>query len=157
MLLTNGAVWQAHRLKFDKPISAELAFELDLLQSDAKPNVLIDKLFLISREAGGASAIDSFWHRREATSRYVIAQILLSAAGVGFVRSALRSHFRGLKIGDEEVSQLLCSEVIKREILEGDKAGQAERLIKRAARRRAKDALAPAAAPAQPAQRPRSI
>lgn len=142
VLLTNGIVWQAHRMKFDQPINSDLAFEIDLCNPACKPSDLLVKLYLISKEAVSASAIDAFWERREATSRYVVAQILFSAPALKLVRRTLRSQFKGVKVTEEEIAQLLRDEVIKRELLEGDKANSATRMLKRGARRaaRAKEA-----------------
>lgn len=135
VLLTNGNVWQAHRIRFEQPIDHDLVFEIDLLDSAAKPSRLLEKLYLISREAGNASVIDLYWQSKEATSRYVLAQLLLSDGVLHVIRRHLRSLFKGTKITPEELSALLQSEVLKREVLEGDKAEVAAKTVKRAVRR----------------------
>jgi hypothetical protein len=51
VILTNGIVWQAHRLRFEKPIDADEVFTVDLLDPLSKPARLLEKLYLVSREA----------------------------------------------------------------------------------------------------------
>src|SRR3954469_6388957 len=135
ILLTNGHLWQAHRIRFEQPIDHDLVFEVDLL-SDAKPADLLETLYLVSREAGNATVIDLYWQSKEATSRYVLAQLLLSDPALHVIRRQLRSLFKGTKITPEELAVVLQTEVLKREVLEGDKAVAAAKTVKRAVRRR---------------------
>lgn len=135
VLLTNGHVWQAHRIRFEQPIDHDLVFEVDLL-SDAKSSDLLEKLYLVSREAGNATVIDQYWQSKEATSRYVLAQLLLSESVLHLIRRQLRSLFKGTRISPEELSTVLQTDVLKREVLEGDKATAATKTVKRAVRRR---------------------
>src|SRR3954470_17129976 len=135
ILLTNGHLWQAHRIRFEQPIDHDLVFEVDLL-SDAKPSDLLEKFYLVSREAGNATVIDLYWQSKEATSRYVLAQLLLSESALYVIRRQLRSLFKGTKITPEELAVVLQSDVLKREVLEGDKANAAAKTVKRAVRRR---------------------
>jgi len=60
VLLTNGYVWQAHRIRFEQPIDHDLVFEVDLIDGVTKTSDLLEKLYLVSREAGNASAIDLY-------------------------------------------------------------------------------------------------
>lgn len=136
VLLTNGYLWQAHRIRFEQPIDHDLVFELDLLRNDNKVPQLLEKLFLISREAGNASAIDLYWQSKEATSRYVLAQLILSEDVLRLIRRRLRSLFKGTKISAEELATVLQVEVMKRDVLDGEKAEAAAKTVKRAVRRR---------------------
>jgi predicted type IV restriction endonuclease len=136
VLLTNGTVWQAHRVRFEQPIQAEEVFTIDLLDPEAKPGQLLERLYLISREGISSTAIDVFWQRKEAMNRYVVAQLLLDSSVLGLVRRTLRRNFPGLTVTEADVAELLRSEVLKRDVLEGDKAAAAQRLVRRASRKR---------------------
>jgi hypothetical protein len=138
VLLTNGAVWQAHRIRFEQPIDHDLVFEVNLLDGVAKPAEIVEKLYLISKDAGSASQIDLYWKHKEATSRYVVAQLVLAESFLSMLRRQLRALFPGLKVSEAEIDRLLRAEVLKRDALEGDKASAAERMVRRAARRRAR-------------------
>jgi len=155
VLLTNGVRWQAHRIRFEKPIAHDEVFSLDLLDPDCKPMDLLERLYLISREAVSANEIDSYYRTKEASSRYVIAQLLLGEPVLSTIRRQLRGLFDGLKITDDEISEVLRAEIIKREALDGEKAAEATARVKRAVRKRdrakASAAAANAADGAEPA------
>ena len=144
VILTNGVVWQAHKVRFEKPVSHELVFAIDLLEDSTPPNQLLQTLYLVSREAQSLTAIEAYHARREATSPFVVAQLVLEDRIVGAIRRRLRAQFSGLKVSDTEVRAVLVTEVIKRDLVEGDRATSAQRLVKRHARRVAKaKAVAP--------------
>jgi len=136
VILTNGVAWQAHRIRFEQPIDHDLVFQIDLLDPSFKPAELVEKFFLISKEAGSASQIDLYWKHKEATSRYVVAQILLQSPSLAMIRRQLRALFPGLKVSEDEISRLLKVEVLKREILDDDRAMAAGKTVKLAERRR---------------------
>jgi len=136
VLLTNGAVWQAHRIRFEQPIAHDMAFTIDLLDPDAKPAEITDLFYLISKEAGTCSEIDNYWKHKEATSRYVIAQVLLEDGVLSIVRRQLRSLFKGLKVSATDIEKVIRTAVLKRDVLEGDKAQLAEKILRRAERRK---------------------
>jgi hypothetical protein len=115
-----------------------MVFVIDLLDPNAKASQLIERLYLISREASNGGEIAEYYQRKEATSRYVLAQLMLSAATLGILRRQLRQRFPGLRITEEAIADLLRNEVVKRDALEGEKATAAERMIKRGNRRAAK-------------------
>lgn len=144
VILTNGVNWQAHRVTFEKPIGHELVFNLDLLDPSNKPATVLTQLYSLSREALSTTAIESLHARREATSAYVVAQLLVEDRMLRALRRRLRAQFKGLRITESDVRSILSGEVIKRELMEGERAGAATRLVRRYARKaaKAKDELA---------------
>jgi hypothetical protein len=139
ILLTNGVLWQAHHIRFEQPVDHDLVFELNLLDEEAKPNDALEKFYLISKEAGSCTALEHYWQRREATSRYVISQLLLEDKTLNALRSNLRSLFKGLRVTTDDIRAILETEVIKRDALEGDRAESAAKSVRRASRRRARN------------------
>ena len=148
VLLTNGATWQVHRVRFEKPIRHDLVLEVDLL-AEERGAELLERLYLLSREACGNEAIDEYDRHREATSRYMVAQVLLADSVLAMVRRELRKVSPGLRITEDEIAELLRNDLLKRDALEGEKAVAAAALLKKVARRRARAAAAesPVAAP----------
>lgn len=138
VLLTNGPEWHAHRVRFEQPIRADEAFAINLLDPQAKTASLLEHLYLISREGAGATAIDDYWEQKEATSRFVLAQLLLSDDMLGSIRRRLRRMYPGLRTTEEELARVMAGEVIKRDALEGERAEEATRMLKRHLRRRAR-------------------
>jgi hypothetical protein len=150
VILTNGVVWQVHRVKFEQPIQHELVLAIDLLDPNVRTGQLIQDLYLLSREAIGAGEMDRYWRLQEAANRHVIGQLLLSEPIVNALRREIRRLCRDLKVGAERVEELLRNEIIKREVLEGERADAAAKLVRRIARRRQRAKAAgepPASAP----------
>jgi predicted type IV restriction endonuclease len=143
VVLTNGPEWHVHRMRFEQPIRSDEVFAFNLLDPDLKNVELLERLYLISQEGTAATAIDEYWEQKEATSRFVVAQLLLSANILSALRRQLRRMYPGVKITEEELAELLGNEVLKRDVLEGDRAAEAARIIKRHSRRLAKAANAP--------------
>jgi hypothetical protein len=142
VLLTNGADWRAYRVRFEQPIGHDLVFELDLLDPECKSSELLRLLYLISREAIGGEEMDRYWRQKEATNRFVVAQLLLSPSLVGTLRRELRRLAPGIRVSEETLGELLQMEVLKRDVLEGEKAETAAKRVRRAARKRERDRAA---------------
>ncbi len=138
VLLTNGISWQAHRLRFEQPIQNEEVFTVNLIDDGAKPGELLSKLYLISREAAGSAALGSYFRQKEATSRYVVAQLLINDAAVSLVRRQLRKLFPQVRLSEQQIADAIRADVLKRELLEGDRASAAEKLVRKLNRVRAK-------------------
>src|SRR5690606_19817682 len=65
VVLTNGCVWQAHRVTFGKPIDHELVFELDLLTDSPRDCRFKEIAFLLSKEGMTKAAISRFHAERQ--------------------------------------------------------------------------------------------
>jgi len=137
VLLTNGARWQAYRIRYEKPVDYDLTFELDLLGA-TPPAELLSMLFLVARESSKGKEIDRFWRQKQATSRYVIAQLLLQDAPLTLLRRELRRLSADVRISCQELGRIMATEIIKRDALEGEEAASAMAVIRRAQRRRSR-------------------
>jgi hypothetical protein len=122
VLLTNGIEWHAYRMRFEKPVQADLVFTVDLLDPDTKVAEILEKLYLLSREAGSGDAIDEYRQQKEATSRYILAQLLLGEPVLKLVRRELRRISPGVKVNVEELADAIQSDVLKRDVVEGERA-----------------------------------
>jgi predicted type IV restriction endonuclease len=131
VVLTNGAVWQAFRVTFGKPIGHELVFDLDLLSANPKDARVRETAFLLSKEGMTKSAITQFHAEKQAMSRFNVAAIIRSDAVMSVVRRELKRAFPVLKPTIDQVRELVEAEVLKREVVEGDKAMKAERSMKK--------------------------
>jgi len=148
VMLTNGVTWQIYKVRFEQPISHDLILTIDVLDPSQKSAKLVRELYLISREATNASDLDRYCKQREATSRYIVSQLLLTQPFLKAIRRDIRKVSGGITVSTDHVEALLRNEVIKRDALEGEKAAAAGRFVKRAVRRRLKAAMAEAASEA---------
>lgn len=133
--LTNGISWQVYQVTFGKPIDAELVLELNLLTLNSRKVDDVELLALLSREAWKKSRLDDYAVQKQALSRFTVAAVVLSEPCLQTVRRELKRISRDIRIEPEDIAIVLQQEVIKREVIEGDKAQAARKLVAKAARR----------------------
>jgi hypothetical protein len=130
--LTNGHIWRVFRVIFAKPIDAELVLELDLLALSPKGSASAQMLYILSREGMLTSGLHAHHDQVQATNKFFLSAIVLSDAVLETVRRELR-RLSDVKLDVEEIRTALKQEVIKREVVEGDKAEAARKKVSRAA------------------------
>jgi hypothetical protein len=138
VVLTNGELWRCYRIAFSKPIEAELVFELNVSKMDARNENDLGMLFTLSKEGWGKSALGDYHEQRQALSRFFIAALLQSDAVVDVVRRELKKVSPDVKVEQDQIRDVLVQEVLKRDVLEGERADQAKKRIKKAADKMAK-------------------
>lgn len=129
--LTNGHVWRVFRVIFAKPIDAEVVLDIDLLKINAKSVADLQSLFLMTRESMLKSGLYAYHDHLQATNKFYLAAVLLSDATLETVRRELR-RLSDARLEIEELREALEQEVIKREVLEGEKADSARRKVSKA-------------------------
>ena len=145
VVLTNGAIWQAHRVTFGKPIGNDLVFELNFMHGSSRDPTFRATAFLLSKEGMTKSAIAHYHEERLALSKFNAAAVIRSEIVLAIVRRELRRAFPALNPSVEQLRSLVEGEVLKREVVEGEKAEAAAKLMKKANRslRRTKPAAPP--------------
>lgn len=133
--LTNAVRWEVYRIGFGKPITNDLLVAIDLLGVDPKKDSELETLFLLSREAQGKSLLDEYHEQKQALSKYCIGALLLSEPVLSVVRRELKRLSPDVRIETEEIQAVMSGQVIKRDVLEGEKAQDAARRISRVANR----------------------
>lgn len=134
--LTTGDRWQVYRVIFGKPIDKELVVDLNILKMSSRSQHDLDKLFLLSKESVQRSALVEYHDQQQATSKFFYGAVILSEPIVNRISRELRRVTPGLRIEDSEIIETLRSDILKREILEGDKAKEAERAVRKASDRK---------------------
>ena len=133
VVLTNGIIWRVYRLVFAKPVSAELIVEFDMLSFNAKDAASAEQLFLLCKEGWNKSVLGEYFTQRQALSRYYMAATLLTEPVLDVIRRELRRISPDVRIDSEDISKVLAAEVIKRDCLEGEKADEARKGVRKAA------------------------
>lgn len=131
IVLTNGIIWEVHRVKFDRPIDHELVCQFNFLDLTARKTEDQKKLFILCKEGLSKDAIGEFHTRVQSLNRFVIAAIIQSDPSVNTIRRELRRLLPGTKISSDEIKGLL-PEVLKRDVTEGDIAKKARQKVQRA-------------------------
>lgn len=133
VVLTNGQFWKVFSVSFSKPISADLVLELDMLALGHNDEDAHDDLFLLSKEGIQRSGLDAYNDQLRARSRFNLAAIILSEPILHTIRRELKRLSPDVRISVDELREALIHEVVKREVIEGDKAAESQRLVSRAA------------------------
>ena len=128
VILTNGDKWQAHKVLFEKPVKTKIAFEFSFIEEKNIPK-LIDIFYLLSKEGVKKSAIDVFHEETQLTNRYMVAATLMSEHVIVSVRRQLRSLSSKVKITTEDIERIIRTQILKREVIDGDEAEQAKKRL----------------------------
>lgn len=133
VVLTNGVSWRIYKVIFAKPIDQELVIEIDFCALDPKNDVGIESLFLLCKEGWIKSVLGDYHTQRQALSRFFLGAMVLSDPVVDVIRRELRRVSPDVRIESAQIRDVLSSEVVKREVMEGEKADEARKKIARAA------------------------
>jgi hypothetical protein len=79
------------------------------------------------------SALGEFHTRKQALSRFFMGALVVSNPVLEVIRRELRRISPDVKIGLEQIKSVLVSDVLKREVVESEKAEEARKKINRAA------------------------
>ena len=132
-VLSNGVHWRIYRVIFGRPVDMELLVDFQFLQLDPKDDAHLQLLYLLTLEGWTRSAIGEYQAQREALSRFCLGALLLSEPILASLRRELRRISPDVKIETEDISTVLTNEVIKREVIEGEKHERAKKLVNRSA------------------------
>lgn len=133
VVLTNAAHWRIYKVIFGKPIDQELVCEFDFLSLDPKDEAHLQFLYLLTKEGWAKSAVVEFSEQKQALSRFFIGATLLSDPVLAVVRRELKRVSPDVRIETDQIRDVLVQEVIKRDVLEGEKFTAAEKTLARAA------------------------
>ena len=146
VVLTNGIVWELHRMRYERPIDHDQVSSFSFLEIRARNEEDQQKLFLLSRRGLSGSVREEFYERVQSVNRHVIGALIQSPDCIKLVRRNLRKMVPGLKVEEKEIEAIIHDEVLKRDITESDEASQAiakvrkfvKKKVKRSAKRTAK-------------------
>jgi hypothetical protein len=130
--LTNGNLWRVFRVIFAKPIDAELVLDIDLLALNPKRTEDLESSYLLTRESMLKSGLYAYHDHLQATNKFYLAAVVLSDPVLETVRRELR-RLSDVKLELDDLREALKKEVVKREVLEGEKADDARKKVTKAA------------------------
>lgn len=133
VLLTNGITWRVYHIVFTKPIDHELVIDIDFCALNPRTAADVELLYLWCKEGWQRSVLGDFHTQKQALSRFFIGAMILTPAVLDVIRRELRRVSPDVKIESEQIRNVLTTEVIKREVMEGEKADEARKKIAKAA------------------------
>jgi predicted type IV restriction endonuclease len=131
VVLTNAIEWRLHRIKFGQPIDHEEISAFNLLEVNPKKDEDIERMFLLCKEGIGADAMDAFHQHAQIINKFTIAQVLLTESVVSAVRKEIKKYFPEVKFEPEHIVDILNNDVLKREVIEGERAKETQQKLKK--------------------------
>ncbi|MEX1096628.1 MAG: type I restriction enzyme HsdR N-terminal domain-containing protein [Planctomycetales bacterium] len=133
VVLTNGIYWRVYKVAFTKPIDQELVIDIDFCNLNPKNGKDLELLYLLCKEGWIRSVLGDYHSQKQALSRFFLGATILSEPVLAVIRRELRRVSPEARIDLEELRAALASEVLKREVMEGEKAEEAQRKISKVA------------------------
>lgn len=133
VLLTNGICWRVYHLVFAKPIEQELVVDIDFSTLNPRSMHDIELLYLWCKEGWQRSVLGEYHVQRQALSRFFVGAMVQTEPVLEVIRRELRRVSPDVRIDIDQLKEVLTTEVIKREVIEGEKADEAKKKIARAA------------------------
>jgi hypothetical protein len=150
VLLTNGVSWRVYHIIFAKPIDQELVIDIDFCALNSRAEADVELLYLWCKEGWQRSVLGEYHTQKQALSRFFLGAMILTDPVLDVIRRELRRVSPDVRIEQEQIRAVLSAEVLKREVMEGDKADEARKKIARAANK----SLRAASAKEKPASGP---
>jgi len=118
-VLTNGIEWRVYRIRFEQPINFDLVCNFDFLTLNPKDEKDQECLFILSKEGLNKNARDEFHDKVQSVNRYVIGNLILADPVLAIIRQELKKLSGGIKIEVDEIKEIVRTEVLRRELVEG--------------------------------------
>jgi predicted type IV restriction endonuclease len=131
VILTNGENWRAYKVSFGKPIDYEQVLEINIPQLNPKNSDDIEMLYHLTKEGWLKSVLGEFHAQRQALSRFSLGVLITSSPILDVIRREIRRLSPDIKIDSDQIKSVLEQEVLKREVVEGEKAEEARKKISR--------------------------
>jgi len=136
VVLTNGVVWQIHRVTVDNRVESTKLIEFDFTTINPRKKDDQDILFLLCKRGVAKDLIDEFYEYRQSVNRYTIGAVLLTEPVISVIGRELRKIKDGLKVSNEEIGELVAAEVLKRDLIESEAAKEAQKTIQKLLKKR---------------------
>lgn len=137
VILTNAIAWRIYRIRFEQPISSDLVCSFDFLSLRSRDEKDQNLLFMLSKEGLDRSAREEFYEKVQSVNRYVIGSLIQSEPVLTLIRRELKRLSDGVRIEMDEVEGIVRTEVLKREVVEGEEAEAAQARVNKFHRRNA--------------------
>jgi hypothetical protein len=130
VILTNGVSWKVYKILFSKPIQNILVLDIDFLKLRPKASEDIELFFNLSKEGVAKHSLEAFFTQKQATNKYLIGNLLYEESVLNVVKKELKTIYPDIKVTNEEIYNVITSEVIKREILDSFKRKEKAKIEK---------------------------
>lgn len=133
VVLTNGMDWEVYRVTLDQKVNYDRVCGFRFGEIAPRKQEDHEKLYLLCKEGIEKDAIEEYYSHVESINRFMIGAIVATDPVIDLLRRELRRVSPGTKVSREEVEKILLSEVLKRDVVEGESAEAAKRRVKKGA------------------------
>jgi predicted type IV restriction endonuclease len=105
VLLTNGRCFQLYKVLFEKPISADLVFSIDLQDSSKLKNNCL-ALEYLHKESIAKNGLNELWKKHSALSTKSLSKLIYSEEVAKFIQKKLKKKV-GMKFDIEEIENAI--------------------------------------------------
>lgn len=135
IVLTNGIDWEIYRIKFGRPIDCVHTCSVEILELSGRKSEDLERLYILCKEGLAKDAMKEFHEHAQNVNRFVLAAVIQSDAVLDDLRRGVRKVADGAKVTIDEIKALL-PEVLKRDVIEGESAKQAQQRVKKSSGKR---------------------
>ena len=136
VVLTNGVNWQIYRIKFERPVGRELLCAFNILDLNPRKKDDQEILYLLCKEGLSKDVIEKYHEHLMSVNKYIISAILQSDTGLNMLRRELKRVSPGTRVETDEIKSILITDVLKRDVVEGDSIKEARTRVKKASTRK---------------------
>jgi predicted type IV restriction endonuclease len=133
VVLTNGVRWRVYNVTYAKPIDQELIVEIDFCALNPRSQIDLESLYLLCKEGWIKSVLGDYQLQKQALSRFFLGALVLDEPALDVIRRELRRVSPDVRIEIDQIKTVLSNEVLKREVIDGEKAEEARKKIARSA------------------------
>ena len=133
--LTNSNNWKVFKVIFSKPVDFEVVLDIELLTLNYKKTPHLENLFLLTRESMIKSGLYAYHDQIQATNKFYLGALILSDPILESIRRELRRITPDVRVQIEDLRNVLIQDVLKREVIECEKADDAKRKVQKVTRK----------------------
>lgn len=130
VILTNGLIWQLHKIQFEQPISHKLVMQFDISALNSRSDDAKELLYILHKSALEKNLREDHYTKTQLINPYTIAQVLLSTPIIASLKREIK-RLSDIKLDDEELFEFLSQTIIKRDLIESDSAKEAEKIVRK--------------------------
>ena len=106
-----------------------MVFEIDFLGMSNKNSDDVEKLALLAKEGWLKSFLYDYHSQKQALSKFFLSALIQSDSIIEVIRRELRKISPDVKVTSDQIKEVIFKEVLKREVIEGEKADEAKKKI----------------------------
>jgi hypothetical protein len=129
VLLSNGMCWRVYRVTFAKPIASEMVVDIDFCALNPRSEADLEVMYLWCKEGWQRSMLGEYHTQKQALSRFFVGAMIQTDTVLDVIRRELRRISPDVRIDNDQIKDVIKNEVIKREVIEGEKADEAQKKI----------------------------